>query len=117
MLWTWRLHGRRLKPSSEKESSNPTRSLKRFTKARLTKCELQAIFLSFWQMSETFYMRTLRSFLDQVCLDNFGWFYSSLGRTWSSRFINQWDIRNLAACLVVSTITVVSVRPLCNVQS
>ena len=27
MLWMWRLHARRLKPSLEKESSNPTRSL------------------------------------------------------------------------------------------
>lgn len=60
----------------------------------------KAIFLSFWQMSETFYMRTLRVFLDRVCLDNFGWFYSSLGRAWSSQYMNQWDITRLAACLM-----------------
>ena len=101
MLWMLRLHARRRKPSLEKESSNPTRSFKWFTKsAAFTKFELQAIFISFWQMSETFYMRTLRSFLDRVCLDNFGWFYSSLGRAGSSQYMNQWDIRSLAACLM-----------------
>ena len=59
-------------------------------------------------MSETFYMRTLRSFLDQVCLDNFGWFYSSLGRAWSSQYMNQWDIHSLAGSLMVGRTTVVS---------
>lgn len=51
-------------------------------------------------MSQTFYMRTLRSFLDQLCLENFGWFYSSLGRVWSSQFMTQWDLKTLAAFLI-----------------
>ena len=51
-------------------------------------------------MSQTFYMRTLRSFLDQLCLENFGWFYSSLGRAWSSQFMTHWDLKTLAAFLI-----------------
>ena len=51
-------------------------------------------------MSETFYMRTLRSFLDRVCLENFGWFHSSMGRLWSSKYMKQWDLSSLATCLM-----------------
>ena len=103
----------------EKESSNPTRSFKGLTgsPAEFTKFEFQAIFISFWQMSETFYMRTLRGFLDRVCLDNFGWFYSSLGRAWSSQYMNQWDIHRLAACLMVGSLTVLSVPPCVKLPS
>ena len=50
-------------------------------------------------MSETFYMRTLRRFLDSLCLENFGWFYPSLGRAWSSQYMTQWSLNSLATFL------------------
>ena len=50
-------------------------------------------------MSETFYMRTLRRFLDSLCLENFGWFYTSLGRAWSSQYMTQWSLNTLATFL------------------
>merc|ERR1712112_116323 len=56
-------------------------------------------FLTFWQMSQTFYMRTLQTFLDQLCLDNFGWFYSSLGRGGAMQYLVQWDPEKLASML------------------
>ena len=56
-------------------------------------------FLTFWQMSQTFYMRTLQMFLDQLCLDNFGWFYSSLGRGGAMQYLVQWDPEKLASML------------------
>ena len=101
MLWMWRLLGRKQKPSLEKESLNLTRSLlrKELPRAGFTKFAFQAIFISFWQMSETFYMRTLRRFLDSLCLENFGWFYTSLGRAWSSQYMTQWSLNTLATFL------------------
>ena len=53
-------------------------------------------------MSQTFYMRTLGQFLDNLCLNNFGWFYSSLGRGGAMTYMAQWDMDNLAARLMVS---------------
>jgi len=57
-------------------------------------------FLTFWQMSQTFYMRTLRLFLDQLCLDNFGWFTSSLGRVGALHYMIQWPPDKLAHYLL-----------------
>ena len=53
-------------------------------------------------MSKTFYMRTLGQFLDNLCLNNFGWFYSSLGRGGAMTYMAQWDMDMLAARLLVS---------------
>jgi len=35
-------------------------------------------FLNFWKMSRLFHMKILDSFLDCLCLDNFGWFTTTL---------------------------------------
>lgn len=35
-------------------------------------------FLNFWKMSRFFHMKILDSFLDCLCLDNFGWFTTTL---------------------------------------
>lgn len=56
-------------------------------------------FLTFWQMSQTFYMRRLQVFLDQLCLDHFGWFYSALGRAGASSYMARWELGSLAAML------------------
>ena len=53
-------------------------------------------------MSQTFYMRTLGQFLDNLCLNNFGWFYSSLGRGGAMTYMAQWDMDMLAVRLLVS---------------
>ena len=53
-------------------------------------------------MSKTFYMRTLGQFLDNLCLNNFGWFYSSLGRGGAMTYMAQWDMDKMAARLLVS---------------
>lgn len=53
-------------------------------------------------MSKTFYMRTLGQFLDNLCLNNFGWFYSSLGRGGVMTYMAQWDMDMLAVRLLVS---------------
>ena len=51
-------------------------------------------------MSQTFYMRTLQQFLDQLCLDNFGWFCSSLGRVGALQYMVRWDTDTLANMLM-----------------
>ena len=35
-------------------------------------------FVNFWKMSRLFHMKILDSFLDCLCLDNFGWFTTTL---------------------------------------
>jgi len=57
-------------------------------------------FLTYWRMSKTFYMRTLGQFLDNLCLNNFGWFYSSLGRGGAMTYMAQWDMDKMAARLL-----------------
>ena len=60
----------------------------------------QATFLSFWRLSQTFYMRTLRLHLDQFCLENFGWFYSSLGSGGVLHYLSQWSHDKLGLMLL-----------------
>ena len=63
---------------------------------------IEVTFLTYWRMSKTFYMRTLGQFLDNLCLNNFGWFYSSLGRGGAMTYMAQWDMDKMAARLLVS---------------
>ena len=63
-------------------------------------------------MSKTFYMRTLGQFLDNLCLNNFGWFYSSLGRGGTMTYMAQWDLDKMAAKLLVSGNMIISSKSL-----
>ena len=63
-------------------------------------------------MSKTFYMRTLGQFLDNLCLNNFGWFYSSLGRGGAMTYMAQWDLDKMAAKLLVSGNMIISSKSL-----
>ena len=56
-------------------------------------------FLSFWRLSQTFYMQTLKLHLDSFCVDNFGWFYSSLGQG-AVHYLSQWSDIKLATMLL-----------------
>jgi len=56
-------------------------------------------FLTFWQMSQIFHMKILEQFLDDLCVKNFGWFCSSLGRGGTLQYLQQWDLPKLAMVL------------------
>jgi len=56
-------------------------------------------FLSFWQMSQIFHMKILEQFLDDLCVNNFGWFCTSLGRGGTLQYLQQWDLTKLAMVL------------------
>ena len=56
------------------------------------------VFLSFWQMSHLFHMKTLESFLDCLCLENFGWFSSSLPVE-CPQYLAAWPLAKLGAML------------------
>lgn len=56
-------------------------------------------FLSFWKMSQIFHMKILEQFLDNLCVNNFGWFCSTLGRGGTLQYMQQWDLPKLAAVL------------------
>jgi len=56
-------------------------------------------FLTFWQMSQIFHMKILEQFLDELCVKNFGWFCSSLGRGGTLQYLQQWDLPKLAMVL------------------
>jgi len=56
------------------------------------------VFLSFWQMSHLFHMKTLESFLDCLCLENFGWFSSSLPLE-CPQYLAAWPLAKLGAML------------------
>ena len=56
-------------------------------------------FLTFWQMSQIFHMKILEQFLDDLCVNNFGWFCTSLGRGGTLQYLQQWELPKLAAVL------------------
>ena len=56
-------------------------------------------FCQFWQMSQVFYMKILEQFLDNLCLNNFGWFWQTLGQGATLQYLRQWDLPKLAAHL------------------
>jgi len=55
-------------------------------------------FISFWKMSKLFHMKILESCLDHICLDNFGWFCTSLPQL-CPVFIAHWPIDKLGSHL------------------
>lgn len=56
------------------------------------------VFINFWKMSRFFHMKILESFLDSLCLDNFGWFCCSFP-LFSSQYIAAWDLPKLSRFL------------------
>lgn len=56
-------------------------------------------FLNFWKMSRLFHMKILESFLDNLCLENFGWFCHSLP-LFSTRYLAGWDCSKLGRFLL-----------------
>jgi len=56
------------------------------------------VFLNFWRMSRLFRMKILESFLDSVCLDNFGWFSTALPLL-SGQYLANWPIDKLGSFL------------------
>jgi len=59
----------------------------------------KGIFLTFWQMSKIFHMKILEQFLDGLCMNNFGWFCSSLGSGGALQYMQKWDLNKLAMVL------------------
>jgi len=57
-------------------------------------------FLTFWQMSQTFHMKILKQCMDELCVDNFGWFCTSLGWGGTLHYLQQWDLPKLAKLLL-----------------
>jgi len=44
-------------------------------------------FISYWRMSKVFHMKILESFLDDLAMQNFGWFFGNV----SPSYLHQWD--------------------------
>jgi len=56
------------------------------------------VFINFWKMSRLFHMKILESFLDSICLENFGWFCGSMP-LFSSHYVAAWDLSKLSRFL------------------
>jgi len=54
-------------------------------------------FIYLWKMSRQFYMKILETFLDNLLLDNFGWFSDNLS---PPLYMKQWDIDKLSSALL-----------------
>jgi len=59
----------------------------------------KSTFLTFWQMSQIFHMKILEQFLDNLCINNFGWFCSTMDRGGTLQYMQQWELPKLAAVL------------------
>merc|ERR1719187_2706534 len=57
-------------------------------------------FLNFWKMSRLFHMKILDSFLDCLCLDNFGWFTTTLPLL-CPQYLASWPLDKLGIFLAV----------------
>lgn len=55
-------------------------------------------FLTFWRMSRFFHMKILESFLDCLCVENFGWFRTCLPLL-SSSYLAAWPLSKLGGFL------------------
>jgi len=55
-------------------------------------------FLNFWRMSRLFHMKILETFLDSLCLDNFGWFCTALPLL-SHQYLAAWPLDKLGSFL------------------
>lgn len=55
-------------------------------------------FLSFWRMSRLFHMKILETFLDSLCLENFGWFSTTLPLL-SPQYLAAWPLDKLSSFL------------------
>lgn len=55
-------------------------------------------FLSFWKMSRLFHMKILETFLDSLCLENFGWFCATMPFL-SPQYIAAWPLDKLVSFL------------------
>jgi len=61
-------------------------------------------FLNFWKMSRLFHMKILDSFLDCLCLDNFGWFTTTLPLL-CPQFLASWPLDKLGNFLAQQRFT------------
>jgi len=52
-------------------------------------------FISYWRMSRVFHMKILESFLDDLAMRNFGWFFGNV----SLSYLSQWELDKLAKAL------------------
>jgi len=55
-------------------------------------------FLNFWRMSRLFHMKILETFLDGLCLENFGWFCTALPLL-SPQYLAAWPLEKLGRFL------------------
>ncbi|XP_023338802.1 kelch-like protein 15 [Eurytemora carolleeae] len=58
-------------------------------------------FTTLWKMSRQFYMKILESFLDNLILENFGWFSIS-GTCSLNLYLKQWNLDKLGSALLNS---------------
>jgi len=61
-------------------------------------------FLNFWKMSRLFHMKILDSFLDCLCLDNFGWFTTTLPLL-CPQYLASWPLDKLGNFLAQQRFT------------
>lgn len=55
-------------------------------------------FMTFWRMSRLFHMKILESFLDGLCLENFGWFSTAMPLL-SPQYVSAWPLDKLSRFL------------------
>jgi hypothetical protein len=55
-------------------------------------------FINFWRMSRLFHMKILETFLDGLCLENFGWFCTALPLL-SPQYLAAWPLDKLGSFL------------------
>jgi len=52
-------------------------------------------FVSYWRMTKVFHMKILESFMDDLAMSNFGWFFNNV----SLSYLSQWDLDKFCTAL------------------